>query len=58
MTEGEQISHLQIKPPQFTESFSMAWFEILKAQFVFTKITQDFIKYYHALAALSADRVD
>lgn len=39
------------------ESVPTAWFKILDAQFVLTKITQNSTKYYYAFAVLPADAV-
>lgn len=56
-TESTNTHHIAIKPPQFSSTHVNGWFEILEAQFELAKVTQESTKFYHALAALSADTV-
>lgn len=52
-----EAHHLAIKPPIFSATSSVGWFNILEAQFVLKNITVSNTKFYHALSALPADVV-
>lgn len=47
-----EVNNLAIRVPEFMESASGAWFDIMEAQFFLRKITQEETKFYHVLAAL------
>lgn len=54
----EAISHISIKPAEFSEPNASGWFTILEAQFKLGKVTNASTQFYHCLAALPASVVN
>lgn len=53
----EEIHHISMKIPIFSEASAAGWFQILEANFSLAKITIEETKFYHALSALPPETV-
>ena len=55
--EQVALSRVSVKLPEFDESSSQGWFDIVEAQFVLANITAERTKFFHALSGLPAQLV-
>ena len=55
---SHEVSHIQVRPAEFSEASASAWFAILEAQFELARITQSSTKFFNALSVLPASLIN
>ena len=55
LNQAPQVAAVSVKPPPFYRRQPGVWFRQLECQFALAKITNDQVKFYHALANLPED---